>query len=62
MSGVPKGDVCLNDANLVGFRLFGGDWMAFVSAMAAKGLRLLPSDRHSGRIARRKRGKWEMSV
>ncbi len=56
-----EGEVCLNHANMGGFRLVGGKWMAFVSGLVVQGYPLLPANRHLGKMDVRTRAIWEMS-
>lgn len=57
-----EGEVCLNYANEGGSRLVGGNRMAFVSGLAVKGVRLLPPNRHLGKMDVGTRAKWEISA
>jgi len=57
-----EGEARLNHANEGGFRFAGGNRMAFVSGLAVKGVRLLPPNRHLGKMDVGTRAKWEISV
>ena len=57
-----EGEVRLNHANEGSIRFVGGNRMAFVSGMAVKGFRLLPSNRHLDKIHIGTRAEWEISV